>query len=125
MEFARELGTHFNCWCAASGVTDFDGLCNLIMLEQFKISVPERLAMYINEKKVKTVAEAAALTDDYLLTHKRGRGESPVFSESPVGGMPSWDRTGGRVLSGQRVDHVRESDDVCHMKGHWKKDCLV
>lgn len=29
--------------------------------------------MYISEQKVKTAAEAAALADDYLLTH-RGKG---------------------------------------------------
>ncbi len=27
LEFARELGTHFHRWCAAAGVTDFEGLC--------------------------------------------------------------------------------------------------
>ena len=69
MEFARDLGTHFTRWCAASGVDDFD-LCNLMLLEQFRNSVPEKIAMYISEQKVKTAAEAAALADEYWLTHK-------------------------------------------------------
>ena len=45
LEFAREFGMHFHRWCAVAGVTDFDGLCDLILLEQFKNLVPERLAM--------------------------------------------------------------------------------
>jgi len=40
-----------------------------MILEQFKNSVPGRIATYISERKVKTAAEAAALADDYLLTH--------------------------------------------------------
>ena len=41
LEFARDLLTHFNRWCSAAEVKDFDGLCNLMVLEQFKNSVPE------------------------------------------------------------------------------------
>lgn len=94
LEFARELGTHFHRWCEAVGVTDFGGLCDLIVLEQFKNLVPERLAMYISEKKVSTAAEAAALADEYFLTHKRGRGDFPACADGPVGGVSSWDRPG-------------------------------
>jgi hypothetical protein len=41
-----------------------------MLLEQFRNSVPEKIAMYISELKVKTAAEAAALADEYWLTHK-------------------------------------------------------
>ena len=72
LEFARDLRTHFHRWCAASGVNDFQDLCNLLVLEQFKNSVPEPVAVYISEKKVKTVSEAASLADDFTLTHRVG-----------------------------------------------------
>lgn len=52
---------------------------------QFKNSVPERTAMYINEQKVETAEKVAALADDYLLTHKRGGGESHAYGDNPVG----------------------------------------
>ena len=32
--------------------------------------MPERIATYLNEHKVKTAAEAAVLADGYVLTHK-------------------------------------------------------
>ncbi len=49
MEFARELSNHFSCWRMASDVYDFESLCNLVILEQFKNSLPSRLATYLTE----------------------------------------------------------------------------
>jgi len=93
LEFARDLMTHFTRWCSASEVKDFDDLCNSMVLEQFKNSVPERIAMYISEQKVRTAGEAAALADDYFLTH-RSRGDVDVLTcpgagrdVAPTGGM--------------------------------------
>jgi len=40
------------------------------VLEQFKDIVPDRIATYINEHKVKTAADAAVLADEFVLTHK-------------------------------------------------------
>lgn len=54
----------------ASEVTTFEELTNLIVLEQFKQSVPARISTYINEQKADTAVKAAELADDYVLTHK-------------------------------------------------------
>ena len=69
-ELARDLTCQFNRWCAASEVVRFDDLCNLVVLEQLKNSVPERVATYITEHKVKTPRDAAVLADEYVLTHR-------------------------------------------------------
>lgn len=71
LEFARDLQMHFSRWCSAAEVSDFKGLCNLIILEQFKNSVPSRVAVYVSEQKAQTVTKAAMLADDYVLMHKR------------------------------------------------------
>lgn len=42
----------------------------MIVLEQFKNSIPQSTAVYISDQKVKTATEAAALADDYVLTHQ-------------------------------------------------------
>lgn len=70
LELVRDLVTHFSSWCAVTEVKYFDYLSNLIVLEQFKNSVPEPVAMYINEQGVKTTGEAAALASDCVLTHR-------------------------------------------------------
>ena len=70
MEFIRDLISHFQRWCAAGKVTSFDGLCELIVLEQFKDVIPQRVATYVNEQKPSTTLRAAELADDFVLTHK-------------------------------------------------------
>ncbi|XP_039531236.1 uncharacterized protein LOC120481582 [Pimephales promelas] len=110
--FARELTTAFNRWCMASEVTTFEELSNLIVLEQFKNSVPARIATYINEQKAETTAKAAELADDYILTHKSSfefRKRDDSFED--------------------RLDHMpRDSSLICNYcrgKGHWKNECPV
>ncbi|KAK0139042.1 hypothetical protein N1851_024397 [Merluccius polli] len=70
LEFARDLRKHFSRWCSASGVDTLDDLTNLMLVEQFKLSVPGRVATYISEHKAKTPEQAASLADDFTLTHK-------------------------------------------------------
>lgn len=41
VEFARDLSTPFKRWLTALNVTTFDGLCDLMILEQFKNCPPE------------------------------------------------------------------------------------
>lgn len=40
------------------------------MLQQFKNSIPQRIATYVSEQKPPTVLKAAELADDFVLTHK-------------------------------------------------------
>ena len=75
MDFVRELTNHFSRWCVASSVDNFEGLCNLVILEQFKDTLPSRVATHLNEHKVTTAAQAAGLADEYVLVHKFRPGE--------------------------------------------------
>lgn len=112
VEFARELTTAFNRWCMASEVTTFEELSNLIVLEQFKNSVPARIATYINEQKADTPAKAAELADDYILTHKSSfefRKRDEMFED--------------------KIDRTSRNSSLicnyCRGKGHWKNECPV
>lgn len=67
-----ELVTHFNRWCTALEAKTFGDLCNLMVLEQFKDSLPGNVATYTNEREVKTAAAAAAFADECVLMHKVG-----------------------------------------------------
>lgn len=112
VEFARELTTAFNHWCMASEVTTFEELSNLIVLEQFKNSVPARIATYIKKQKADTPAKAAELADDYILTHKSSfefRKRDEMFED--------------------KVDRIPSNSSLicnyCRGKGHWKNECPV
>lgn len=70
IEFVLDLTMHFKYCLAALELLDFDGLCEVIILEQFKNVLPVRGATFINECKVSTVTEAAVVADEFELLHK-------------------------------------------------------
>ena len=128
LEFARDLTMYFSRWCAASGIKDFEGLCELIVLEQFKSSVSVRVATYISEQKVTNAAAAAALADDYVLTHRGSFGEPKAGNgNSAAGGVETFGRHGKTVqVESKSSSNFRDTERVCnycHKRGHWKVDC--
>src|SRR4029434_8361342 len=66
----RDLTSSFTRWLTAEGVGTFDALRDLMILEQFRNTLSDKIATYIHEHQVKTAAEAAVLADGYALTHK-------------------------------------------------------
>ncbi|XP_034069417.1 uncharacterized protein LOC117544479 [Gymnodraco acuticeps] len=128
LEFARDISTHFDRWCAATDVDSHGALRDLVILEQFKNSVPEHIAVYISEHAVRTAAEAAALAEDYVLTHVGGGAAIQGSHGGNSSGVGAWP---GRPVrpAGQDSGYVRgarEPDNVCHYcheRGHWRKDC--
>lgn len=45
VEFAREKETLLDKWCAASKANDFDCLWELLLLEEFKNGLPDRVVV--------------------------------------------------------------------------------
>uniref|UniRef100_A0A3B3BKY0 SCAN box domain-containing protein n=1 Tax=Oryzias melastigma TaxID=30732 RepID=A0A3B3BKY0_ORYME len=119
LDYMRELVRHFDSWCLSARVTTFEGLRELILLEQFKSSISSCVSTFVGDRGVKTVAEAAALADDYFLTHSlTGRDDSTpagVFSDGPSS-------RGRRVTGASRVNDVC---NYCRQYGHWKNECQL
>ncbi|KAK0130945.1 hypothetical protein N1851_034377 [Merluccius polli] len=90
VEFVRDLTAHFGRWCAASEVDTFEKLCNLVILEQFKNSVPKNVATYLTENKVGTPGQAAVLADEYVLIHKSNFNAVPVKILRDTGSLDSF-----------------------------------
>ena len=127
-EISRELIGFFNRWCSSVQVNTYERLCDLIVLEQFKNIVPERLAVNINEHKVKTAAEAAVLADEFNLTHRGTHNEYvPRRPSSPreergtsrLNSGPS----GTRQTPSNRSEWDVEKCHYCLKSGHWKREC--
>lgn len=117
----RELVIHFDNWCSAAGVRTKEDMRELILLEQFKNSVSDRIADYVNERGAKTVAEAAALADDFFLTHSGSR-SSVAFGprEKIFQGARSPEVGFGNSRSSWESDKVC---NYCRKRGYWKNDC--
>lgn len=84
LESSRDLLNTFYRWRAASEVETFGELCDPIVLEQFRNVVPSCIVTYIKEQEVKTVGEAAALADQYVLTHHSDWGNVCSSGELPA-----------------------------------------
>ncbi|XP_034095926.1 uncharacterized protein LOC117562195 isoform X1 [Gymnodraco acuticeps] len=113
VELVRELMMKFNRWVTASEVVHLNDLRELFLLEQLKDILPERVATYLNENKVKNVTDAGVLADEYTLTHKIHSGERFDW-----GSRDNW--------SGDPRCKVDPSTCYfCLGKGHQKKECPV
>lgn len=69
LEFVRDLTQLTFLAAVLLWMSVLKPLCDLLVLEQFRYSVAENIAV-ISEHKVKNVTEAAALADEDVLTHK-------------------------------------------------------
>ena len=124
-------------WCSALKVETFEDLSELIVLEQFKNSIPDSIAQHINDLKVTSVTEAASLADDYVLTHKRSFGEWRAhggtrgnfrdnFGERLEGTLGSYVGRFGKTDPKERNGRGFEKTcGYCHKKGHFRADCYA
>lgn len=97
-------------------VDSFESLRELIILEQFKNSVPECIATYIGERGVKSVGEAAALADDDFLIH------------TSRGSVGPYETRANRPFEDYRSRVLGDSEkncNYCHKREHWKNDCYA
>ncbi len=70
VEFAHEKTTLFEKWCNASKVTTFDQLKELILVEELKNCISEKIVVYLNEPKVSSLTDTAVFADEFVLSHK-------------------------------------------------------
>ncbi|KAK0152899.1 hypothetical protein N1851_005430 [Merluccius polli] len=81
VEFASEKETLFYRWLKATEVSDFESVCELVLMEEFKNSLSERVVTYLNEQKPVKLADAAVLVDEFVLTHKQHFSSSGPYKQ--------------------------------------------
>uniref|UniRef100_A0A8C6PCY4 CCHC-type domain-containing protein n=2 Tax=Nothobranchius TaxID=28779 RepID=A0A8C6PCY4_NOTFU len=70
VEYAHLKSVLFEKWCSASHISTLSDLKELILIEEFKRHLPEKLVLYLNEQKVNSFSDAALLADEFSLTHR-------------------------------------------------------
>lgn len=123
LEFVRELRRQATRWCSSLDVKTFDDLLELIIIEQFKNSVPEQVATYVNEHKFQSPEEAASLADNYVLTHKSTAAVWQTREEAGLAHFTNNTSQSGHTFS-RKFDQSKTCN-YCRGKGHWKADCLI
>ncbi|VDI04468.1 Hypothetical predicted protein [Mytilus galloprovincialis] len=72
VEFAREKEDLFDKWLTSKKTNNnFDNLRQLMLLEEFKQCVHLDLKAHLDDKTVGTIHDAAVISDNYTLSHKR------------------------------------------------------
>ncbi|XP_073807553.1 uncharacterized protein [Danio rerio] len=120
VEFAREKSILFDKWCSASKTADYSTLRELILLEEFKNCLPERVVLYLNEQKVTSLSEAAVHADEFVLTHK------PVFPSArpeSVTVTPPACSSSSRTLAKSEIPKETRVCFYCRKIGHLINDC--
>lgn len=120
VEFAHEKSALMDKWCSASKVDDFASLRELILLEDFKSCLSERVVVYLNEQKVSSLSHAAVLADEFVLTHKTVF-SSRIDKSTVRPSLPILDQS-------SRAKVVPSSKDArecfsCHKQSHLIADC--
>ena len=119
VEFAREKGILFDKWSTACKVDDFDSLRELLLLEELKKCLPDRMVVYLNEQKVSSLSSAVVLADEYVLTDKA---VFPSASSEKPQSPPALQNNPPKLTSSKREE--RECF-YCHKPGHVIANCLT
>ena len=123
IDFAREKEILFDRWCASCKAKDFTLLRDLMLVEEFKNCVTERTVIYLNERKVTTLQQAATLAEEFALMHKS------VLSKSD----PPFHRGFSQRSDDARITQPRAALSgpmaerqcfFCHKPGHLIADCV-
>lgn len=121
VEFAREKSVLFDKWCTSSKVNDLKDMRELILLEEFKNCVPERVVVYMNEQKVTSVSQASVLADEFTLTHKNVF--VPTRSERVTSFQASSSNSPYPKTAALKSKEDRECY-YCHKPGHLIAECF-
>ena len=119
-EFARDLALQFGRWRRAASAESLDALVDLMLLEQFKHTLPQNIATFIMERGVTKASQAAALADEWEVTHRlQTVAIRPRTNSVPSSANSVYDR---RYPLSKNL--ARDwTCNYCGELGHWKADC--
>lgn len=138
VEFSRVKRDAFEQWLRSQEVTNFSDLCELILLEEFQTSVSREVSIFLREKDVSTLQDAAILADNYALLHRdspenhsrleRVRENSHTGTRKPAtssGGYVNFNQSKTKVdvSKANKVERLPISCNYCGKPGHQMRSC--
>ena len=113
----------FDRWCSACTADDLTSVRELMLLEEFKDCLPERVVIYLNEQRVATLQQAAYLADEFALTHKSVFVKGDSFTHDDL--EPPTDVPVTQAFVQQLDGRVEKLCFFCHQPGHLVADCVA
>ncbi|VDI50321.1 Hypothetical predicted protein [Mytilus galloprovincialis] len=139
VEFAREKEDLFDKWLTSKKTdNNFDNLRQLMLLEEFKQCVHLDLKTHLDDKTVGTIHDAAVISDNYTLSHKRSFKGQNVNTSSGNYKNQSTERTDSKPvaqnksqssynMSSPKFDTFEKKSLICaycKKNGHLMADCF-
>ena len=137
VEFARNKEQLFDRWCCSKKIDqNYDKLRQLVLVEEFKRCIQSDVKIFLDEKQVETLEEAARLADDYYLTHKVSFIAKPKptsshpqnkFMSGNSSSMPSQSNTPKPNSTSETKSQYplsRPTCNYCKKPGHLVSECL-
>ena len=69
VDYVRELTLAFDRWAKSKKVSDYEGLRNLVLMEQFGSMLQPQLRTYLRDQNVDIAYDGAIKVDNYLMDH--------------------------------------------------------
>ncbi|XP_076043861.1 uncharacterized protein LOC143026954 [Oratosquilla oratoria] len=134
LELARSKREAFLKWRRASAAESFDELVELILIEDFYLTIYKEVAIHLAEKDFRTLEEAAKMADKYVLARKDAyvhRPGSGLVSQSQSKGMSGPKRQAGPPSQGKDTSKLvpvgRSKNNIqcsyCKKSGHVEQYC--
>ncbi|KAI8491893.1 hypothetical protein Bbelb_302660 [Branchiostoma belcheri] len=122
-QYIVRLSSYLNRWIELSGTSKtFEGVCDLIIQEQFLDLCPLDLSIHLRERKPKSLEELGRMSDQYLTAHETSLAEGVrPRNSSRSEGEPG--RKSGQGGSGEPGGGFRKTCYHCRETGHVKADC--
>lgn len=126
IEFAREKTQLFDKWLAAQKVNTFEALRELMLLEDFKSGMPDKLVLHLNELKIISVSQSAIMADEFVLLNR-----TIFVPKNKPATQPEWkgesERAATPILRPASQARVSEAPECfyCHKRGHIVANCQL
>lgn len=134
LDLVRHQEAAFERWVKGAEVFTYNELKELILLEQFKNSLPRHIEVHLNDKEVINVRKAGIMADSFELVHREPVG----MKDRPGGGKATpveYVSSGDRFVSKPHrsapgvVKSITEVKEIvchyCKKVGHMKSRCPV
>ncbi|XP_071797127.1 uncharacterized protein [Asterias amurensis] len=134
LQFATRLANYLLRWIdLAEAEKTFEGVCDLLLREQFTAGGSRELALFLKERQPKTIATMATIAEQYLEA-RGGMFGNPVTSRNPNQRSDTMTkRIEPRTVQSHVVPQGSSSNVssykplvtcyICHKHGHMAKDC--